>query len=43
LGYPVVRRYPSGRIEAEPHYLVVGAAVWPGEAIHPGTLSTSSE
>jgi hypothetical protein len=43
LGCLVVRRCPSGRIEAEPRCLVVGAAAWPGEAVHPGTLGASSE
>jgi hypothetical protein len=43
LGCPVVHRYPSGRIEVELCYLVVGAATWPGMAVHPGTLGTSFE
>jgi hypothetical protein len=43
LGCPVVRRYPSGRIEVELRYSVVGAATWLGVVVHPGTLGTSSE
>jgi hypothetical protein len=43
LGCPVVRHCPSGHIKAEPHYMVLGAAVWLGEALHPGTLGASSE
>jgi hypothetical protein len=38
-----MHRYPSRRIEAELHCLVVGAAAWPGEAVHPGTLGASFE
>jgi hypothetical protein len=43
LGCPVVRRCPSECIEAEPRCLVVEDAAWPGEAVHPRTLGTSSE
>jgi hypothetical protein len=43
LGYPVVRRCPSGRIDVESRYLIVGFVAWPGVAVHPGTLGTSSE
>jgi hypothetical protein len=43
MGRPVVRRCPSGRIEAELCRLVVGVAAWPGGAVHPGTLGASSE
>jgi hypothetical protein len=31
---PLARRCPSGRIEEEPHYVVVGVAVWLGGAVH---------
>jgi hypothetical protein len=37
LGCPIVCRYPSGRIEEESRYLVVGASAWPGVAVHLGT------
>jgi hypothetical protein len=37
-----VRRCPSRCIEVELRCLVVSAAAWPGEAVHPGTLRTSS-
>jgi hypothetical protein len=43
LGRPVVRCCPSGRIEAELCRLVMGAAAWPGGAVHPRTLGASSE
>jgi hypothetical protein len=43
LGRPVVCRCPSGCIEAELRYLVLGVAAWPGEAAHPGTIGTSCE
>jgi hypothetical protein len=43
LGCPVVRRCLPGRIEVESCHLVVGAAAWLGEAVHPGTLGASSE
>jgi hypothetical protein len=43
LGHPVVCRCLSGRIEAEPGRLLVGAAAWSGKAVHPGTLGGSSE
>jgi hypothetical protein len=43
LGGPIARRCPLGRIEAELCCLVVGAAAWSGEAVHPGTLGASSE
>jgi hypothetical protein len=43
LGRPFARRCPSGRIEVELCRLVVGAAVWLGEAVHPGTLGAPSE
>jgi hypothetical protein len=39
----MVRRCPSGRIDVESRYLVVGADAWPGVAVHPGMLGTSSE
>jgi hypothetical protein len=38
-----MRRCPSGRIEVESCYLVVGAAVWPGVVVHLGMLGASSE
>jgi hypothetical protein len=38
-----MRRCPSGRIKVELCYLVVGAAAWPGVAVHPGTLGASSD
>jgi hypothetical protein len=43
LGCPVARRCPSGRIEVELRSQVVGAAVWSGVAVHPGTPGVSSE
>jgi hypothetical protein len=43
MGCPVVRRCPSGRIEVELRYLVVGATAWPSVAVHPRTLGTSFE
>jgi hypothetical protein len=39
LGCPVVRRCPSRRIEVESCYLVVGAAAWPGVAVHSDTAN----
>jgi hypothetical protein len=38
-----VRLCPSECIEVESYYLVVGAAVWPGVAVHLGMLGISSE
>jgi hypothetical protein len=39
LGYPIVRCCQSGRVDVELRYLVVGAVVWPGVAVHPGRLA----
>jgi hypothetical protein len=38
-----MRCFPSGRIEEEPHYVVVEATAWPGGAARIGTPSASSE